>query len=133
MVVGLGRAGPALQQQRGGKEKVTAIRKAMQEMLGRDDFSFRCARYQQRREAAHAAQTSLNFAGKSDSFLCCICYPLPCGGDGRWCGDNNSDPSVPRGVVDVVKNRLAEWQLTQHAHEERASVRDAQVAKTRQD
>jgi hypothetical protein len=39
-------------------------------------------------------------------------------------------PSVPRGVVDVVKNRLAEWQLTQHAHEERARVRDAQVAKT---
>jgi hypothetical protein len=75
MVVGLRHAGHALQQRRGGKE--TAVRKAMQEMLDRDDFSFRCARYQQRREAAHAAQTSLNFAGKSDSFLCCICDLLP--------------------------------------------------------
>jgi hypothetical protein len=31
-------------------------------------------------------------------------------------------------VVDVVKERLAEWQLTQYAHEERAGV-DTQVAK----
>jgi hypothetical protein len=55
---------------------------------------------------------SLNFAGKSESFLRCIYYLLPCDGDGRWCGDNNSDASSPREVVDVVKERLAEWQLT---------------------
>ena len=44
--------------------------------------------------------------------------------------DNNNDPSIPREVVDVVKERLAEWQRTQHAHEERAQVIDAHVAKT---
>ena len=43
---------------------------------------------------------------------------------------NNNDPSIPREVVDVVKERLAEWQLTQHAHEERAQVMDAEAAKT---
>jgi hypothetical protein len=74
---------------------------------------------------AHTAQMSLNLAGKLESFLSCINDLLPSGGDGRQCGDNNSDLSVPRGVVDVVKNRLAEWQLTQHAHKERARVRDA--------
>jgi hypothetical protein len=44
--------------------------------------------------------------------------------------NNNNDPSIPREVVDVVKERLAEWQLTQHVHEERAQVIDAHVAKT---
>ena len=68
---------------------------------------------------------SLDLAGNLVSFLSWISNLLPSGGDGRQCGDNNSDPSVPRGVVDVVKNRLAEWQLTQHAHKERARVRDA--------
>jgi hypothetical protein len=43
---------------------------------------------------------------------------------------NNNNPSIPREVVDVVKERLAEWQLNQHAHEERAQVMDAHVAKT---
>jgi hypothetical protein len=33
-------------------------------------------------------------------------------------------------VADVVNERLAEWQLTQHAHEERTQVMGAQVAKT---
>jgi hypothetical protein len=73
---------------------------------------------------------SLDFAGKIIFPKLYLFFLLPCGGDGRWCGDNNRDPSVPRGVVYVVKNRLAEWQLTQHAHEERTRVRDAQVAKT---
>jgi hypothetical protein len=67
------------------------------------------------------------FAGKSESFLSCIYDLLSCGGDGRWYRDNNSDPSVSRVVVDVIKERLAEWQLTQYAHKERARV-DAQVA-----
>jgi hypothetical protein len=44
--------------------------------------------------------------------------------------DADSTPSVPREAADVVKERLAEWQLTQHAHEERAQVMDAHVAKT---
>jgi hypothetical protein len=44
--------------------------------------------------------------------------------------DNNSDLYVPREVADVVKGRLAEWQQTQHAHEERAQVIDAYIAKT---
>jgi hypothetical protein len=44
--------------------------------------------------------------------------------------DDDDDPSIPREVVDVVKERLAEWQLTQRAHEERAQVMDAHVAKT---
>jgi hypothetical protein len=79
---------------------------------------------------AHTAQMSLDLAGKWVSFLSCINNLLPSGEDGRQGEDNNSDPSVPRGVVDVVKNWLAEWQLTQHAHKERARVRDAQVAKT---
>jgi hypothetical protein len=35
-----------------------------------------------------------------------------------------------RAVTLTLKNRLAEWHLTQHAHKERARVRDAQVAKT---
>jgi hypothetical protein len=52
----------------------------------------------------------------------CIYYLLPCGGDGRWCRDDNSDPSVPREVVDVINERLAEWQLTQYVHEEGARV-----------
>jgi hypothetical protein len=84
----------------------------MQQMLDQDDLGFRCAHYQQRRKAAHAAQTSLEIAGKSESFPSCICYLLPCGGDGRWCGDNYSDLSVLREVVDVVEEHLAEWQLT---------------------
>jgi hypothetical protein len=37
----------------------------------------------------------------------------------------DSNPSVPRKVTDVVNERLAEWQLTQRAHEERAQVMDA--------
>jgi hypothetical protein len=45
-------------------------------------------------------------------------------------GDNNNGRSIPLEVADVVKERLAEWQQTQHAHEERAQVMDAQVAKT---
>jgi hypothetical protein len=88
----------------------------------RSQCSMRALPYQQRREAAHAAQTSLDFAGKSESFINCISYLLMCGIEGRWCGNNNSDSSVPREVVDVVKERLAEWQLTQYAHEERARV-----------
>jgi hypothetical protein len=44
--------------------------------------------------------------------------------------DNDSDRSIPREVADVVKERLAEWQLTRHAHEEGAQVMDAHVAKT---
>ena len=75
---------------------------------------------------AHTVQMSLDLAGKLESFLSCINDLLLSGGDGRQCGDNNSDPSVPCGVVDVVKNRLAEWQLTPHTHKEkRARVRDA--------
>jgi hypothetical protein len=74
MVVGLGGAGPVLQQRRGGNAKETTVRKAMQQTLDRDDLSARCAHYQQRREAAHAAQTSLDFAGRSDFFLSCINY-----------------------------------------------------------
>jgi hypothetical protein len=72
MVVGLGGARPALQQRRGGNAKETTVRKAMQQMLDRDDLSARCAHYQQ--QAAYAAQTSLDFAGKSESFLSCINY-----------------------------------------------------------
>jgi hypothetical protein len=45
-------------------------------------------------------------------------------------GDNNSNQSVPHKVADVVKEQLAEWQLTQHAHEERLQVMEASVAKT---
>jgi hypothetical protein len=45
-------------------------------------------------------------------FLSCIYYLLPCGGDGRWCENNNSDLSVLREVVGVINERLAEWQLT---------------------
>jgi hypothetical protein len=37
----------------------TAVRKTMQQMLDREDFSFRRAHYSQRQEVAHAAQTSL--------------------------------------------------------------------------
>jgi hypothetical protein len=44
--------------------------------------------------------------------------------------DRRNAPAVSRDVADVVKERLAEWQLTQHAHEERAQVMDAHVAKT---
>jgi hypothetical protein len=44
--------------------------------------------------------------------------------------DSRNALDVSREVADVVKERLAEWQLTQHAHEERAQVMDAQVAKT---
>jgi hypothetical protein len=43
---------------------------------------------------------------------------------------NSSTLSIPLEVADVVNERLAEWQLTQHAHKERAQVIDAQVAKT---
>jgi hypothetical protein len=80
----------------------------MQQMLDRDDLSAGCAHYQQRREAAHAAQTSLDFTGKLESFLNCVPYLLTCGREGRWCENNNSDSSVPREVVDVVKERLTE-------------------------
>jgi hypothetical protein len=45
-------------------------------------------------------------------------------------GDNNNGRSIPLEVADVVKERLAEWQQTQHAYKERAQVMDAQVAKT---
>jgi hypothetical protein len=44
--------------------------------------------------------------------------------------DSSSILSIPLEVADVVNERLVEWQLTQHAHEERAQVIDAQVAKT---
>jgi superfamily II DNA helicase RecQ len=44
--------------------------------------------------------------------------------------DSSNAPNVSREVTNVVKERLAEWQLTQHAHEERAQVMDAHVAKT---
>jgi hypothetical protein len=44
--------------------------------------------------------------------------------------DSGNAPAVSREVADVVNERLAEWQLTQRAHEERAQVMDAQVAKT---
>ena len=44
--------------------------------------------------------------------------------------DSSNALAVSREVADVVKERLAEWQLTQHAHEERAQVMDAHVAKT---
>jgi hypothetical protein len=44
--------------------------------------------------------------------------------------DSRNAPAVSREVADVVKERLAEWQLTQRAHEETAQVKDAQVAKT---
>jgi hypothetical protein len=43
-------------------------------MLDQDDLSFQCAHYQQRREAAYTAQTSLEIAGKLESFLSCINY-----------------------------------------------------------
>jgi hypothetical protein len=43
---------------------------------------------------------------------------------------SSSALSITLEVADVVKERLAEWQLTQHAQEERAQVMDAQVAKT---
>jgi hypothetical protein len=72
--------------------------------------------------ALRSGACGTNVARKSESFPSCIHYLSPCGGDGRWCGDNNSDPSVLREVVDVVKEQLAEWQLTQYAHEERARV-----------
>jgi hypothetical protein len=44
--------------------------------------------------------------------------------------DSTSTLSIPLKVADVIKERLAEWQLTQHAYKERAQVMDAQVAKT---
>jgi hypothetical protein len=44
--------------------------------------------------------------------------------------DSSNAPSLPREVADVVKERLADWSLTKHRHEEKAQVIDAQVAKT---
>ena len=44
--------------------------------------------------------------------------------------DNNRVPPDPHEVTNVVSERLAEWKLTKHAHEEKAQVMDAQVAKT---
>jgi hypothetical protein len=44
----LGRARPALQQRHGGNEEETAVCKAMQQMLDRNELSFRYAHYQQR-------------------------------------------------------------------------------------
>jgi hypothetical protein len=44
--------------------------------------------------------------------------------------DSSNALAVSREVADVVEERLAEWQLTQRAHEERAQVIDAHVAKT---
>ena len=45
--------------------------------------------------------------------------------------DSSDDaPCVPREVASVVSERLAEWKLTKHAHEKKAQVMDAQVAKT---
>jgi hypothetical protein len=44
----------------------------------------------------------------------------------------DSTLSVPSKVADIVKEHLAEWQQTQHAHKERAQVMDAHIAKTDQ-
>ena len=43
---------------------------------------------------------------------------------------SDNAPRVPGEIADVVSERLAEWQLTKHAHKEQAQVIDAQVAKT---
>ena len=44
--------------------------------------------------------------------------------------DNSRAPSNPHETTDVVRGRLAEWKLTKYAHEEKAQVMDADVAKT---
>lgn len=43
---------------------------------------------------------------------------------------NGGAPSIPRGVADVVRARLAGWEVTRQAHEEKAQVMDAEAAKT---
>jgi hypothetical protein len=43
---------------------------------------------------------------------------------------DNSTLATSCEVADAVKERLAEWQLTQHMHEERVQIMDGQVAKT---
>jgi hypothetical protein len=45
-------------------------------------------------------------------------------------GNNDRNLSIAHQVADTVQDRLAEWQLTQHAHDGKAQVMDTQVTKT---